>query len=215
MDDQKLTFALMDILGFIIGVTFHEFGHAFAADRLGDDTPRSQGRVELNPIDHLDPLGSIVFLLSALFGTPFGWGKPVMIRPAAFKHPRRDQIIVAAAGPLMNLILAAIFAIAVRVTYQQLTDASVYWQLLCQCLYVNLLMLMFNMIPLPPLDGSKIFSNILPAPQAIAYDKMMAQWGMYLFMILFFTAGYFIGPTVNNLANWMGNTIDASVVFAV
>src|ERR1700722_7869126 len=108
--DFSLPFFLMNLFAFIIAVTVHEFGHAIAADRLGDDTPRQQERISLNPIDHLDLAGTIVFVISALFGTPFGWGKPVMTHPGRYKSPRKGMMIVSFAGPLMNIVLAVILA---------------------------------------------------------------------------------------------------------
>ena len=211
--DTHLTLVLMDIFVFVLGVTLHEFGHAFAADRLGDDTPRRQGRVELNPLDHLDPIGTIVFVASALFGNPFGWGKPVRVQPGNFKHPRRDSLIVSLAGPVMNLLLALICAGAIRATYDTLPATSVYFQLLCRGVEVNMILFLFNLIPLPPLDGSKILSAILPMNQALAYDKAMAQWGLILFVLLSATATPLIGPTIERVSNAMGNTSSAPTDF--
>src|SRR2546430_6943345 len=100
--------ALITLLVVIISIAIHEFGHAFSADRLGDDTPRRQGRVTLLPTEHFDPLGFMMIVFMALGGRGLGWGKPVQINPGALRHPRRDQIIITAAGPFTNLWISVV-----------------------------------------------------------------------------------------------------------
>ena len=160
----------------LIAITFHEYAHAFAADKLGDDTPRRQGRLTLNPIAHLDPIGSVLLLVAG-----FGWGKPVEINPRNFnrKHTMSaGEAIVSVAGPLMNFILAIVFSIVLAITMKSLnigTDqlyriimltptsiTDIIITILVSFVTINIGLGLFNLIPLPPLDGSKILKNFLP-----------------------------------------------------
>ncbi len=189
------------MLIFIVAITIHEFAHALATDRSGDDTPRSQGRLTLNPVDHLDPLGTVLMALSAAFGIGIGWGKPVQYNPYALKHPRWDQVKIAIWGPISNLLQALLLSGLVRlddkVDWMRGNDGA--YHLLNLAIYINLTLAVFNMIPVPPLDGSKILAGILPLDHAKRYERGMAQWGFLLFMILAFTGAtsYLIGPPVD------------------
>lgn len=159
---------LLTIPGVLIALTFHEFAHAWAANKLGDDTPRLQGRLNLNPLSHIDPMG-FVFLIVA----GFGWGKPVQIDPRNFngKHSiSKAEAIVSAAGPIMNFILAFVFLIIYYLLFSvtNVLDAlSVQWQqviflVITYTISINIGLGVFNLIPLPPLDGSKILMHFLP-----------------------------------------------------
>lgn len=159
---------LLTIPGVLIALTFHEFAHAWAATKLGDDTPRVQGRLNLNPISHIDPMG-FVFLIVA----GFGWGKPVQIDPRNFngKHSiSKAEAIVSAAGPITNFILAFIFLIIYYLLFSvtNVIDVlSVQWQqviflVITYTISINIGLGVFNLIPLPPLDGSKILMHFLP-----------------------------------------------------
>lgn len=174
-DKMALLSLLLTLPAVLIAITFHEFAHAFAADKLGDDTPRRQGRLNLNPLSHLDPIGSIMLVFAG-----FGWGKPVEINPNNFNRDRSmsaSEAIVAFAGPLMNFILAIVFTIVTGVvlvatdSYLNLTSLTIIssseitgliLQLLLSCVSINLGLGIFNLIPLPPLDGSKVLRNFLP-----------------------------------------------------
>jgi Zn-dependent protease len=184
----------------IIAITIHEFAHAIAADRLGDDTPRSQGRLSINPIDHLDPLGTLMMAVSTYTGFGIGWGKPVMTHPDRFRHPRRDILLVAVAGPFSNILQALLFAGAVRLNDAQgwMVPGSPGDQLLTTGILINLALTFFNLIPIPPLDGSKVFSALLPVKHAQVYDQFMGTFGLIIFMVLAFTrlSTYLIGPPV-------------------
>lgn len=158
---------LLAIPGVIIAMTFHEFAHAYAADKLGDDTPRLQGRLNLNPISHIDPIGLVLLLVAG-----FGWGKPVQIDSRNFNGKyslSKAEAIVAAAGPIMNFILAFIFMIlayilfgATNVLNNLSTNASsVLYMVIIQIISINIGLGVFNLIPLPPLDGSKILMHFL------------------------------------------------------
>ena len=181
---------LLTIPGVLIALTFHEFAHAYAADKLGDETPRRQGRLNLNPLSHIDPFG-FVFLIVA----GFGWGKPVQIDSRNFngKHSiSKAEAIVSAAGPIMNFILAFVFLIIYYVLFHTtnvIQGLSTQWQLIIYqiVLYtisINIGLGVFNLIPLPPLDGSKILMHFLPASgkewfynnQQIFYIVFLVIW---------------------------------------
>jgi Zn-dependent protease len=148
------SFILSWLVAVTIAITFHEFAHAKRADMAGDLTPRLNGRVTLNPVAHYDPIGSTMFLLWGL-----GWAKPVPINPLAFRHLRRDTIMVSLWGVLSNFILAALFAIPLRLGV--IGDDS-YIKLVHIIVYLNLALGVFNLIPLPPLDGSHVLAMMLP-----------------------------------------------------
>ena len=210
--DFDLQFFIMDVFAFLVAITVHEFGHAIAAVRLGDDTPRVQGRISLNPLDHVDLPGSLVFLVSTLLGAGFGWGRPVLVNPARFRHIHRDSVIVSFAGPAMNLLLAVILAATIRFHLFKLGYTSVYYQLICTGIVINVRLFLFNLIPLPPLDGSKILAGILPSNLAIPYERMMGQWGLCLFFVLFFFGARYLGPMVENITAFLSNTEPISTV---
>ena len=158
---------LLTLPAVIVAITFHEYAHAFAADKLGDDTPRMQGRLNLNPMSHIDPVGFILLMFAG-----FGWGKPVQINPRNFnRNVRRDkgEAIVSIAGPLMNFIIAIVSAIVLGAIYMfapasflMNTVGNVIYILLQELVVINIGLGVFNLIPLPPLDGSKIFINFMP-----------------------------------------------------
>lgn len=158
---------LLSIPGVVIAMTFHEFAHAYAADKLGDDTPRLQGRLNLNPISHIDPIGFMLLIVAG-----FGWGKPVEIDPRNFDGKyslSKAEAIVAAAGPVMNFFLAFVFMIIALVAYGSTnitnglsTNANiVLYTVLMRTISINIGLGVFNLIPLPPLDGSKILMHFL------------------------------------------------------
>ena len=155
--DNYLLIKLLTLPGVIIAITFHEFAHAYAADKLGDYTPRSQGRLNLNPLSHVDPVGFILLLLAG-----FGWGKPVQINPRNFDNKvslRAGEAIVSFAGPLMNFLLAIVFMIFTVALQYFAPNTTIFNVLYDVCSYtcvINIGLGIFNLIPLPPLDGSKI-----------------------------------------------------------
>ena len=158
----------LDLPAFVIGIGFHEFCHAFAADRLGDPTPREQGRVSLNPIAHLDLIGTLLPMYLSLTGSQFGlgWGKPVQVDPSKFKDPDRGFGIVAIAGPLGNLLICLLIGLFLRLTpespilLKSLTNPTwnFAYRLLIRIYCMNLGLFLFNLLPIPPLDGSKVLS---------------------------------------------------------
>lgn len=167
------------IIGLLVATTIHEFSHAYLADRLGDPTPRIQGRVTLNPLAHLDILGTLMLILFR-----FGWGKPVQINPRYFREPLRDAAIVSVAGPLSNFLLAFALALFLRETYAFLPSSSE--RLFETILDVNLILGIFNLLPFPPFDGSKVLGFFIPARWTHAYEVYLEKGVMYVILFVVF-----------------------------
>lgn len=166
---MKVRTAIVMLIAFVLSVAVHEFGHAFVADRLGDSTPRYQGRVTLNPIAHADPIGTIALPLIGVLmgGMVIGWGKPVMVNPTAFTRRLRMKIahlIVALAGPLMNVLMAILVTIllAILVKTGVLQGHVELTRGIAQVIYLNWLLFFFNLLPVPPLDGGAVLAGLLP-----------------------------------------------------
>ena len=192
---------LVPFLCLISAITIHEFSHALAADKLGDPTPRSFGRLSLNPLVHADPFGTFLLpLMSTLTGIPtIGWAKPVPIDSFNFRHPKRDEIIVSLAGPLSNLSLALICALSVRF----ITPLSFLGSILSYLILINISLFIFNLLPIPPLDGSKVFLNLL-SPQSYAkWSEALDHYGIVLLLILVFLP-------INN-----GHTLISLIMFPI
>ncbi|NTU72969.1 site-2 protease family protein [Candidatus Roizmanbacteria bacterium] len=164
------------ILSLVVAITIHEFSHAYAAERLGDPTPRLQDRLTLNPLRHLDMFGTLFIVL---FG--FGWGKPVVFDPYNLKNPRRDAAIISFAGPLSNLFLAALLAITLKLSVlfhlSWMTALGAY--IFIPIISFNVMLAVFNLIPIHPLDGFKIVGGILPE------DKAQEWYGLEKYGIIF------------------------------
>lgn len=163
------------IIGLVLAITIHEFAHAYVADKLGDPTPRYQGRVTLDPRAHLDLIGTLAMLL-----TRFGWGKPVQFDPYNLKEPIRDTALIALAGPLSNIIVATILSVIIHL----LPLPTIISFALAQVLLINLVLAIFNFIPVHPLDGSKIILVLLPRDTAFEYEQIMHQYGMFILLAL-------------------------------
>ena len=209
-DPNKLLGLIISIPAVLIAITFHEFAHAFAADKLGDDTPRRQGRLSLNPLQHLDPVGSLLLLFAG-----FGWGKPVEINPRNFNRNismEKADAIVSIAGPLMNLFLAIIFTLIycaiVKFAPNILigTTGGAIQLLLMSIVSINIGLGVFNLIPLPPLDGSKVIMPFLPA-KVKSFFIEREQIFYIVFVILWITglAGYIISPAITFIYKWIIN----------
>lgn len=161
--------------GLILAITVHEFAHAWMADRLGDPTPRYQDRLTLNPLAHLDPLGTLAILI-----TRFGWGKPVQFDPYNLKEPIRDTALIALAGPVSNCIMAVGLAIIAHLPgIPALVVAG-----LGIVISINIVLALFNLIPVHPLDGSKIILPLLPRETAFEYEEFMKKYGIFLLIML-------------------------------
>lgn len=176
MSDFSLLSLIAGIPGLIIAMVIHEYAHARVAVALGDFTPRMMGRLTLNPKAHIDPLGML-----ALFLVHFGWAKPVMINPHNFKQPRRDDILVSLAGPGVNLLMAFLALVALVLLSRvgvHITE-GIYWVFMLIVEY-NIGFAIFNLLPLPPLDGSHVLKQLLP--RDLAYQ--FASLERYSFLIL-------------------------------
>lgn len=161
----------------LVAVDIHEFSHAWMAERLGDPTPRINGRLTLNPLAHLDPVGTIMLLL-----TRFGWGKPVPIDSYNLENPRRDSALIGLAGPASNLILATILSLILKLFFIPLPFSL----LTIPLIKLNVYLAIFNLLPVPPLDGSKILLGLLPADIAYEWEATLNQYGMFLIILLIF-----------------------------
>jgi len=182
---------LISFLILIIAITIHEFSHGLVADKLGDPTPRSFGRLTLNPLAHADLVGTILLpLLSAMTGIPtIGWAKPVPIDQFNFRHPKRDIILTSLAGPTSNFLIALFVSIICNIFH--IYNIFVYVFIL-----INLSLAIFNLIPIPPLDGSKIFLNLLPPESSQKWEKAFERYGFILLIIIVFLP---IGPSGKSL----------------
>jgi Zn-dependent protease len=183
--------ALFSMLGLVLAVTVHEFGHALVADRLGDRTPREQGRLTLSPMAHVDPLGTLVLPLVAVFvpGAPIiGWGKPVQINPQALNRRmpwRLSNLLVSLAGPAMNLVMAAVASVALiglaRAGLMGLEAAKV---IIGVTVVLNISLMVFNLLPVPPLDGAAILALVMPRRWQWVLLSIQ-RWGVLVLMMLF------------------------------
>jgi Zn-dependent protease len=166
-------------------LTIHEYSHARAALAAGDDTAKLAGRISLNPFAHLDFIGTIFLVLMITVRFPIAWGKPVPINPGNFKNPRRDSLLVSLAGPLSNFILACILGLIFRFAGQTLfLTHAVYANLLIMCIAINLSLAFFNLIPIPPLDGSHILASLLPGDLGRRYAINIGRYGMPILLVL-------------------------------
>lgn len=173
---------ILTAVSLLVAITIHEFAHAFAADKLGDPTPRSDGRVTLNPLAHLDPIGTIMLIVIG-----FGWGKPVMFDPRYLKDQVRDTAIIAFAGPLSNLLLALVAAIVLPLIGSLVPSLGVVLlPVLGYTIFYNCMLAIFNLVPIHPLDGGKILSAFLPPTLSVEYDRFLYQYGSFILLALIF-----------------------------
>ena len=181
--------AILRVIQFIILLTFHEWGHAKAALMLGDPTAKDEERLTFNPAAHIDLLGTILLpLLGTLFGSMFfGWAKPVPVNPRNLKNPKRDLMVIAAAGPVMNIICTVVILVAVKLLVEfagSHIHREIYKQLLESAL-ISVFLAAFNMLPLFPLDGFSVVYGLLPWKQAQAFDRLRPYGMMILLGIIF------------------------------
>jgi Zn-dependent protease len=207
-------FIALVVLAF--SLSFHEMAHAWTAWRLGDPTAYNEGRVSMNPAVHVDPIGTILFplvgLVFAAAGTRvplIGWAKPVPFVLRNLSRPRRDVILIALAGPASNILLAIVVSILVKVSWEAGwipiefgRPTGPLWEYLRVGLGTNLGLAVFNMIPIPPLDGGKVLSNLLPTRSGLAFDELAGQYGFIALYALLLTGAlsYIVQPPINFLA---------------
>jgi Zn-dependent protease len=174
----------------LVGFPLHEFSHALMADRLGDRTARYMGRMSLNPIVHFDPLGGLILLVSAVAGGGFiiGWAKPTPVNPVNLRGGRRGEAWVALAGPVSNLLMAAIAAIPVRILLATGTPIADIPPVLDLLVYFNIFLFIFNLLPIPPLDGYRVLVGFLDA--RLAHElRRYEQYGFVLILVVFLLGG--------------------------
>jgi Zn-dependent protease len=186
---------ILQIPALLVAVTVHELSHGLVADRLGDPTARRQGRITLNPLPHIDPLGAIAFVLAG-----FGWAKPVPVNAQNLRHPRRDMALVAAAGPISNFLVALVALIAFRLVGR--LDAAPFLAepaagVLLYVYLFNLGLGIFNLIPLPPLDGGHFLPYFLPS-RSWSLIRQLEQYGPFILILLVMTGAtrYIMGPAL-------------------
>ena len=209
MDIASLGHALsVWLLPIVLAITLHEAAHGWAADRLGDDTARRAGRVSLNPIRHVDPIGTVLLpgFLLAFSPVVFGWAKPVPVQPGRLGHPKRDMALVAAAGPALNYLLALACAWLLLLPARIGGDAGFWLQEnLLHAILINLVLGTFNLFPLPPLDGGRIAVGLLPLPLA-RYWARLERYGLVILVALLFllpAVASALGAQLNPLASFI------------
>ncbi|MBR0405057.1 MAG: site-2 protease family protein [Eggerthellaceae bacterium] len=194
MGDISIPYIICSILAFVPAIVLHEMGHAFAAYKLGDPTAASQGRLSFNPLKHIDPFGTVIMplMLMAMNMPIFGYAKPVPYNPRYFENPRKGDLIVGLAGPAANLIQALIGSLVAWACYEflplsQLVNSSeilayVFLYFLPYYVLINLFLMFFNLLPIPPLDGSSIFAFFCPVEHLDTYYKIQ-QYALPIFLL--------------------------------
>lgn len=231
--DLNIPYIICAVLSFIPAIVLHEVAHGFAAYRLGDPTAKSKGRLSLNPLKHIDPFGTVILpgLLMLMGGPVFGYAKPVPYNPAYFKNPRKGDVIVGLSGPSANLLMAVVGAIVAWLLYPlaagmafdgMLGTMFYYFYYLYLPLFglINLFLMFFNLLPIPPLDGSSIFAILIPEKYLRSYYKVQ-RYALPIFFIVVFgipylfsmmgisfnPIGWYLDVTANNLAGLLYPTL--------
>ncbi len=201
------------LIGFailLVSLTVHEAAHAWTSDRLGDPTARLLGRVSLNPAVHVDPIGTVLFPLMALLANVplIGWARPVPVNAARLRHPRRDFVYIAAAGPLSNLALAGLVSLFASLLglnlWQALGQGGGAAIVLVQAIYINVFLAVFNLLPVPPLDGGNVLAGLLPPRAAAQFDRLR-QWGFLILYALILTGvlSTVVMPIAGTIVRWL------------
>ncbi len=184
---------ILSVVILIFSVILHEVSHGFMADWLGDPTARLQGRLTLNPLKHIDPVGSILVpLITSLAGFTFGWAKPVPYNPYNLKNVRKGEFLIAAAGPGSNILIALIFGTMLRFAASSVHDAASaatlapFATIITYIVVINIVLAVFNLIPLPPLDGSKLLFSMLPAQYGRVRMVLEAYAPIFVLVVVFF-----------------------------
>lgn len=190
----------------LFAITVHEVAHGWVARRLGDPTAMMLGRLTLNPIKHIDPIGTIILpiLMMWMSNFVFGWAKPVPVTWENLKHPKRDMALVALAGPLSNLLMAILWAVIMKIGLSMQGTAD--WLALPLLymggagIYINSILLVLNLLPIPPLDGGRVLSGLLPGPWSYQLNRI-EPYGLFILLALIFTGvlGSILGPPIHAL----------------
>jgi Zn-dependent protease len=204
---------LAEFVVLVLSLSFHEAAHAFTANRLGDPTARLLGRLTLNPLKHIDVIGTVVFpLVAMLSGIPLlGWAKPVPVDMRNLREPRRDFAVVAAAGPVSNLILAVVLVIVFKLMpipetagIGGVSHSSLIWETTYRAIELNVILAVFNMIPVPPLDGGNVLMGLVPLQIARAIAWLRPYGFLILYLLMFSGVLYrIIGPVILELRAWL------------
>lgn len=179
---------LVSVLAFVVAIAAHEFAHAWSAAILGDDTARTSGRLTFNPAAHIDLVGTIIlpaFLIITRFPVVFGWAKPVPVNPSNFVSPRKGMMITSAAGPLANFSLALIFSLLFNITSGEVLIFPAIRMFFIYSVLINSVLGIFNLIPVPPLDGSNILAGLLPLKAALSYLRL-SRYGFFILLALLY-----------------------------
>ena len=209
MPDLSQLLIILPVL--LFSLTIHEMAHAVTADWYGDPTARRLGRISLNPLVHLDPVGSVVLPLMAFYfgGFIFGWAKPVPVNTANLQNHRRDFLVIAAAGPASNIVMAIGASALLGLVPGGLGAAegtpAVLATLLLFMVQFNLILAVFNMLPIPPLDGGNVLAGLLPETLAASYDRLIRPFGFLILIVLMATGWLYriIGPPYSFLMGWL------------
>jgi len=207
MDTSTIQYMVLQLVliapGFLLAITVHEYTHGYVALRLGDPTAKLAGRLTFNPISHLDPIGTLALVLTQMIG----WAKPVPVDPRYLKNPRQDMLWISLGGPAANMVTAVVLAMLLHMIVflfegRPATPLTVYFlqpfvYIVRLGVQINLVLAIFNLIPVPPLDGSSILAGLLPRDLAFQYEKL-APYGFIILLLLIFTGavGYIILPPI-------------------
>lgn len=221
MFDLDLKFLLIFVPVILFSLTIHEYAHAYIANKLGDDTAKRLGRLTLNPLKHLDPIGTILLLL-----VHFGWAKPVPVDPRNFKDPKKDMLYVAIAGPISNIITAIISGILLKFIVFNLASTGAFGaytlpliQFLVWMIFIGVVLAVFNMLPIPPLDGSRVLYGLLPDHLANSIKKIETYGILIVFGIILFGGRTFsyilIYPFLKFLEIFSFNNLELNIILNV
>lgn len=216
LDPSKIINFALFFPGFLFSLSFHEAAHGFVANRLGDSTAKRMGRVTLNPFPHMDPIGTLLLPIMGYFwgGFIIGWGVPVPVDYRNLKNWKRDGLLISVAGPASNFLLALIIAgiihlagffypgwLQPHLSYNGFTVLGA----VVQIFFLNLALAFFNLIPIHPLDGGKIFYGLLPQPLADRFDSFVGRYGIFILLLMFVTGifRFIVGYPMNVVANWL------------
>lgn len=204
------------IIAFIVAITVHEAAHAWTADRLGDPTARLMGRLSLNPLVHYDRVGTTLLLILVVLRAlgfpviPFGWAKPVKFDPYNLQNPRRDSALISLSGPLSNLILAGLLAFLLKFITSPFSPFAFLFVFFYPIIILNVILAIFNLIPIHPLDGGKIFVGLLPENEAEEADSFLRRYGFIILLFLIFPSlngasplFLVISPVINFILNFL------------